>query len=92
MYYSLVGARGDPVHNDIEQVVVSHLGRDIESINIVKVFVDSPCLPKMTELIENPVWFVVVPIIFPDSVLNFFQSSIPVPVSFPPFQCFPFYV
>ena len=39
----MVEARSDTIQDDIAQVVVGHLGIDIESIDIVQVFLDSTC-------------------------------------------------
>ena len=90
MCYSLTELRGDTIQDDINEVMVSHLGIDIESIDDVHVFLDSPCVLEITDLIQSPVQLTVVGIVFPNGVLDFLTGSVPVPVSFPPFQCFTF--
>ena len=49
--HSLGQARADTVQNDIDQVVVCHLGIDIKSVNIVQVLLDSTCLFEISYLI-----------------------------------------
>ena len=78
-------ARGDTIQDGINEIVVCHLGIDIKSINIILVFLNSTALPEISDLIASPVWFTVVTILFSNGILNLFPSSIPVPVSFPPF-------
>ena len=85
MCHGLGEAKRDTVQDDIDEVMVSHLGIDIESIDIIQVFLDSTCLVGIPNLVKSPVWLVVVTILFPDSVFNLFPGSIPVPISFPPF-------
>ena len=43
MCHGLVEARGDIVQDDIDEVMVSHLGMDIESIDIIHVFLNGTC-------------------------------------------------
>ena len=88
--HGLAKARGDTIQNDIDQVLVSHLSIEIKSIDIVQVFLDSISLFEITDLVKSPVQLVVVIIVFPNGILNLFPGSIPVPISFPPFQCFAF--
>ena len=66
--------------------MISHLGIDIKSIDIVQVFLDSTCLLEITDPIKSPVRLVVVAIVFPNSILNLFLSIEPMLVRFPPFQ------
>ena len=74
MCHGLAEARGDIVPDDIDEVTVGHLGIDIESINIIHVFLDSTCLFEIMELVENLLWLVVVTIVFPNSMLHLFPS------------------
>ena len=53
--HALVQARGDTVLDDIDKVMVTHLGIDIESIDIVQLFLHSTCLLKITDLVKSPV-------------------------------------
>ena len=66
-------------------MVVSHLGINIKSINIIQVFWNSTCLLEITYLVESALGLVVVTIIFSNDVLDFLLGSIPLPVSFQPF-------
>ena len=51
MCHGLAEARGDPVQDDIDEVMVGHLGIDIESINIIQVFLNSTnCLKSLISL------------------------------------------
>ena len=84
----LAEARSDGVQDDIDQVVVSYLGIDIESIDIVQVLLDSPYLLDRTDLIKSPVQLVMLAVVFPFGILYFFSGSILVPICFPLFQCF----
>lgn len=43
VYYSLAEAKGDNILDNVDVVVVCYFGTDIESINIVHVFLDSTC-------------------------------------------------
>ena len=73
-------------------MVVSHIGMDIKSINIVQVFLDSTCFYGITDHVESPIWLVVVPIVPRDTAFNNFSGIVPVPVSFPLSQPFTFCV
>ena len=81
--------RGDTVQ-DVDKVMVSHLGMDIESMNMIEVVLDSTCLLKITDVVKCPIWLVVVAIVLPNGILDLFLYFIPVPISFPLFQCFSF--
>ena len=85
-------ARSDMVQDEVDQVVVSHLGIDMESINITQVFLDSTCLFEITDLVESSVWLIMVTILLPNGVLDLFPSIIPVCISFPTLQCFSFHI
>ena len=85
--YDLVEARCDTMQDDIDQVVVSHRGIDIKSIDIVQVFLDSTCLSEITNLVKSLIWLIVASIVFPDSLLNLFPSGIRTPICSPPFYC-----
>ena len=84
MCHRLVEASSNTVQDDIDQVMVSHLGIDIKSINIIAVVLDSTCLFEITDLVKSPVCLVVIVIVFPYGLLDFFLSSISVPIRFPP--------
>ena len=53
MCHGLAQAWGDTIQDDINKVVIYHLGMYIESIDIIWVFLDSMCLPEITDLIER---------------------------------------
>ena len=76
----------DTIQVDVDKVMVSHLGIDIESIDVVRVFLDSTCLLPITDLVETSVRLTVVNIVFPNSILDFLPCGIPVSTSFEPFQ------
>ena len=84
MCYSMAEAMGNTVQDDIDQVIVSHLGIDIKFIDIVEVFLDSPCLFEITELIKRPVLLLIITREFSHGILDLLPGSIPVPISFPP--------
>ena len=86
MCHGLAEARGDTVQDDVDQVVVSHLGIDIQSINILQEFMDSTCLFQITDLVKSRVWLIVVAIVFPNGGRGFAPSIEPMLVRFPPFQ------
>ena len=88
--HGLVEARDNTIQDNVDEVVVSHLGIDIESIDIVQVFLHSTCLLEIIDLIKSPVRLIVVSKVFPNSVCNFSTSIKPMLVRFPPFQplCF----
>ena len=71
MCHGLADARGDPVQDDIDEVMVGHLGIDFESINIIQVFLNSTYLFKITDLVKSPVWLIVVAIVFPNGGRDF---------------------
>ena len=66
--------------------MVSHLSVDIKSINIVQIFLDSTCLLEITNLVNSPVWLIVVAIVLPDGVRDFSPSIEPMLVGFPLLQ------
>ena len=84
----LVRARGNTVQHHIDQVVVSYLSIDIKSIDIVQVFLYSTCLFEITDFVKTPVQLVMLAIVFSYNILHLVLSSIPMPISFAPFQCF----
>ena len=90
MRYGLAEGRGDTVQDDIDQVMISHLGIDIKSIDIVQVFLDSTCLFEISNLIKSPVWLIVVTIVLPNGFLDFFSSIEPMLIGFLLFQCVSF--
>ena len=82
--------RGDTVQDDIAEVMVSHLGINIESIDIIQVFFYITCLFEITDLVNSPVWLIGVAIVLPNGFLDFFPSIEPILVGFPPLQCVSF--
>ena len=66
--------------------MVSHLGIDVKSIDIIQVFLDSTCLLEIAYLIKSPVWLVVVAIVLPNGVLDFSSSIEPMLVRLRLFQ------
>ena len=87
MCHGLAEARGDTVQADIDEVMVGHLGVDIECINIVQVFRHSTCLREIIDLVKSAVRVPVVIIVFLNGVCDFPSSIKPMLVRFPPFQC-----
>ena len=83
-------ARGDTVQDDGDEVIVSHLGIDIESIHIVHIFLHSTCLLEIADPVICRVSLVMVAIVFPNGILNLFSSIELMFVGFPPFQCISF--
>ena len=86
MCYGLAETRGDTVQDDVDEVLVSHLGVDIESMDMIQVFLHITCLLEITNLVKSPVQLVMVTIVFPNSILNLFPSMEPMLIGFPPFQ------
>ena len=83
--HGLAEARGDTIQDDINEVMVGHLGIDIKSIDIIQVFLDSTCLFEITYLVKSPVWLIVVAIVFPNGRCDFSPSIKPMLVRLPPF-------
>ena len=90
MCHSLVKARGDTVPDDINQVMVSHLGPSIKSTDIIVVFLDRTYLFAIIDPVKSPVWLLVVATVFSNGILDLFPSITPVFIGFPPFQHIPF--
>ena len=67
-------------------MVVGHLGIDIESIDIVQVFLHSSCLLEIADLVKSSVRLIMVTIVFPNGVCDFSPSVKPMLVRLPPFQ------
>ena len=78
------------MQDDVDKVMVSHIGIDIASIDIVQVFQDTTGLLEITNLVESPVRLIGVAIVCPNGVPDFLPGSIPVLISFPLFQSFTF--
>ena len=55
VHHGLVEARSDIVQDDIDLMVVCYLGIEIESIDIVQVFLHYTCLFEITNLVKSPV-------------------------------------
>ena len=70
--------------------MVGHLATDIESIDIVQVFLYSTCLFEITYLVKSPVWLIVVAIVFLNGSCDISPSIEPMLVRLPPFQCISF--
>ena len=85
MCHSLAEVRGDTVQDDIDMMMVSYLGINIKSINIVQVFLDSTHLLKITYLVKRPVRLIVVTMVFPNGGHDFSPSIEPMLVRLPPF-------
>ena len=83
--HGLAEVRSDTVQDDIDEIMVRHLGIHSKPIDIIQVFLDSSCLPEITNLVQSPVWHVVVTIVLSNGIFNFYQGTIPEPVCFPPF-------
>ena len=66
--------------------MVSRLGIDIKSINIVQVFLDCTCLLEITYLVKSPVQLVVVAIVLPNGILDVSPSIECMLVRLPPIQ------
>ena len=90
MCYSLAQAWGDTIQDDVHEIVVCCLDIDIESIDIVQVFLDSTCLFEIPDLVKSPVRLAMVALVFPNGILNFLPSIKPMLVRFPSFHniCF----
>ena len=78
--HGLAEARGETILDNVDEVVVSHLGIDIESMDIVQVFLNSTCLVVITDLVKSPVWLIVVVIVFPNGACDFSPSIEPMVV------------
>ena len=63
-----------------------HLGIDIESIDIVQVFLDITWLLEITYLVKSPVHLIVVAIALANVVLNLLPRVEPYLVRLPPLQ------
>lgn len=71
-------------------MIICLLNRNIESIDIFHVFLHRICLPEITNLVNSPVWLVVLCILFPNTFLYLLLCRIPQPVSCIPCQHFSF--
>ena len=85
MCHGLAEARSDTIQDNIDEVMVSHLGIDIESIDIIQVFLDSTCLFEIADLVKSNIWLVAVTILLSNGLLNFFPSIELMLVGLPPF-------
>ena len=88
--HGLEEARSNTVQDDVDLLIGSYLGIDIESINIVHVFLDSTCLLEITNPVRSPVQLVVVTIVLSNGISNIRPGGIPIPASLAPFHCFNF--
>ena len=91
MCHDLAEARGDTVQDVVDETIVSHLSVDIESIDIVQLFLDSTCLFEITYLVKRPALFIVVTIVLPNGVLELFPNIESILVRLPPFQSISFH-
>ena len=71
--------------------MVCYIAKNVESINIVQVCLNSTCLPKINDLIKSTVWLVVVPIVFFNTMLDLFPSVVSNLMSFPTLKYFSLY-
>ena len=85
MCYKLAEAGYDTVHDVVDQVRVSHLGMDIECINIVQGFLDSACMFEIPDVVKSPMQLAMVTIVLLNGILDFFTSIQHMLVRFPPF-------
>ena len=87
---SLAERRRNTVQDDVDALIVHHLGIDIVSIDIMQVFLDSTWVPEIPDVVESPVQLAKVAIAFPNGILDLFSSIEPIFVRFLPFQqiCF----
>ena len=83
-------ARGDTIEDNVDEVVVCHASIDIEGVDFGKVLLNCTSLSKGYNLIVGFVGLVVVTIIYLNSLLNILPIIMPVPISFPLFQCISF--
>ena len=90
MCHGLAETRANTIQDDIDEVVICHLGLDIESLDVIQVFLDSTCLLEITDLIESPICLIKVVIVFPNSVLYLFLAIDSMLIRFQPFQRIPF--
>ena len=67
-------------------MVVGHLRIDIESIDIVQVFLHRTCLLEITDLVKSPIQLVMVTIVFPNGGCDFSSSIALLLVRLPPLQ------
>ena len=51
--YGLVEIKDDTMQDDVNKVVVRHLGIGFKSIDIVQVFLHSTCLFEITDLVDR---------------------------------------
>ena len=86
MCHGRAEARGNSIQDLIDEVTVSHLGIDIESIDIIQVFLESTCLLEITYVVKSPVRLIVVTIGYSNDVLDLFPSIERILVGLPPFQ------
>ena len=84
--HGLVEARGDTIQDDVDTMMVSQVGIDIKSINIIRVFLYSTCLCMIPDLVKSPVQLIVVAIVIPNGVLNLLSSIKPMVGRFALFQ------
>ena len=91
MCHGLVVTRCNIVQDDVDQVMLSCLGTDIESIDIVQVFLDSTCLFDIPDHVKSSVWHVMHPIVLPNGILALFSSIKLMLIRFPLFLYISFY-
>ena len=86
MSHGLAEVGGDTIYDNVDEKVACDLGVDIESINIVPVFLHTTCVLAITDLGKSLVWLVMVDIVFSNGILILFPSIEPELVGFPPCQ------
>ena len=67
-------------------MVVGHLRTDIESIDIVQVFLHGTCLFEITDLVKSPMQLIMVTIVFPNGGCDLPPSIEPMLVRLPLLQ------
>ena len=78
------------MQDDTNQVMVSNIGINIETIDLIVVFLDSTGFFEITDLVKSPVCLIIVATVVSYGTHYPFSSSIPVPMMFPPFHGFSF--
>ena len=82
--HGLAHTRGNTIHDEIVNMLVHHLGIDVESIDIIKVCLHHIYLPTITNLIKSYMQLVPVSIVFSDFIRDLFPGIILLPASFTP--------
>lgn len=62
------------MQDDVNMVGIRHFGIDIKSIDIVQVLLNRTYLLEITDIVKSSIWLIVVAIVFPNCLLDFFPS------------------